>query len=569
MAENTRESLSAAAAAEKVHAAEKSVALIRAAVIVLNTFVYLFLMSKTGTIPWLAYAIIGVAWTYAFLVIILQPYRKYPIFLTSYFTSGTDALLITFWILATGGFASPFYVLWYLSIVAVSFRYSSRVILATSVLYIICYLALLASRGEISGHAADLVVRTCYIVLVAATGTLISKETLEQTFRKKQMEELALEARRSNERLEIQTTLYENLLKAQSELGEGVCITEGQKFVYVNDALCRIYGYSEGELLGSVSFLDLIHPAERETFSIKLRERLNGSDLPHNGQVIVKTKSGSSIHIAYSLKILETKGKKQLFSIIRNITDEVISRQILEQRTLDLARSKELEQKKDEFLGVASHELKTPLTSLKGYVQLLQRTLENKEDHAVAQLYATKTHVHIERLNRLISDLLDSSRIQAGKLQFSVTSFDISTLVTEAVESMQHTSQSHQIKFSPPFSQEVFADKMRLEQVLTNLISNAIKYSPKGNEVFVELSRSSNEIIVSVRDAGMGIPKEYLDKVFDRFFRVESGGKIPGLGIGLYISAEIVRRHGGRIWAESEEGQGSVFSFSLPVMNVS
>lgn len=557
--------LNESAAAEKVFAAEKNVSLVRIVVIVLNVFVYLVMMAKQDTIPWLAYAISGVASAYALAVLFFQPYRRYPIFLASYFTYTTDAVLITLWLLATGGYESPFYLLWYLSITAVAFRFSPRITVFTSILYSACYLLMLALIGELQGHAVELTLRTGYIIIAGYLGTLISKEMLDQTIQKRQMQRLAKEAREAEERLQLQTQLYESLLNAQSELGEGVSIIENSRFIYVNDALCNIYGYSEKELLELPSFLDIIAPEERKSLKEKLQKRLSGTELPFSGRTIVINKSGQSVNIAYSVKMIRRNGKQQLFSIVRDITEEIRSKEDLEQRTLDLERTRELERQKDEFIGVASHELKTPLTSLKGYVQLLQRTLDNSGD-ATAQLYATKTNIHIDRLNKLVSDLLDSSRIHTGKLQLNITSFDINEMVAEVVESMQHTSQTHTIRYAKSISQAVHGDRMRLEQVLTNLITNAIKYSPKSKEVIVSVERKGEDVVVAVKDFGLGIPEMLMDKIFERFFRVDShAGSVPGLGIGLYISAELVKRHRGRIWAESKEGEGSVFYFSLPI----
>ena len=556
------------AVAEKVFAAEKNISGVRAAVILLNTLVYVFLMDKQDTIPWLAHTIIVVAITYAFYVLLFQPYRKFPLFLASYFTYITDGILITLWLLATGGYDSPFHVLWYISILAVGFRFSPRVIIFTAFLYAALYLGLLAYTDEISGHTAKIVVRIGYIFLTAYLGILISGEMLAQTRQKKKMQLLAQEAKEAEEKLKVQTHLYETMLNAQSELGEGVSITEGARIVYANEALCKIYGYTEQELIAFPSFLDLIVPEERESLAERLRQRLSGTEMAYKGQTIVKHKDGHHVHIAYSLKMITNEGKQQLFSIIRDITEEVRSREALEKSTLDLARSKELEQKKDEFIGVASHELKTPLTSLKGYIQLVQRTLDSGTDHEAAKIYTSKTHMHVERLTSLINDLLDVSRVQAGKLEFYLTDFDLHEMLQETVESMQHVSQTHKIVIENNIPQILKGDRTRLEQVLTNLITNAVKYSPKSDTVTVSAHKNEKEVIIAVKDSGMGIPKEHSERIFERFFRVESSGatmKIPGLGIGLYISAEIVKRHNGKIWVESEEGKGSTFYISLPI----
>lgn len=237
--------------------------------------------------------------------------------------------------------------------------------------------------------------------------------------------------------------------------------------------------------------------------------------------------------------------------------------------TLENARlyqeAMEQNEKKDEFMGIASHELKTPLTSVKAYIQLAEKAVHDKEP-ATVERYVKKADTSIEKLEGLISELLDVSRLQAGRLQFHFTAFDMNALVQEVIGNVQSTVRTHKIIKEGSSIKPVHADRDRIEQVLINLITNAVKYSPGGKKVIVKLTEADKEVIVSVTDFGIGIKKENLLKVFDRYFRIETGGiKFQGLGIGLYIASEIVKRHEGRMWAESEEGKGSTFYFSLPL----
>jgi two-component system phosphate regulon sensor histidine kinase PhoR len=233
----------------------------------------------------------------------------------------------------------------------------------------------------------------------------------------------------------------------------------------------------------------------------------------------------------------------------------------------DIDEHQKLNEKKDEFIGIASHELKTPLTSIKAYVQLLERTLKNDENH-VAKVYFKNTNTYIDRLNHLIADLLDVAKIQAGKLPFNMSDFNFDELVEEAVANMQYTATTHKIIIEHNEKVITYGDKQRLEQVFINFLTNAIKYSPQAKEIRVNSVVDNGNIIVSVRDYGIGIPKENLVRIFDRFYRVDGlSPKFTGLGIGLYISAEIIQRHHGSTWVESEEGKGSTFFFSIPVTN--
>jgi len=235
-------------------------------------------------------------------------------------------------------------------------------------------------------------------------------------------------------------------------------------------------------------------------------------------------------------------------------------------REEELAKNKQMEERKDQFLSVASHELKTPLTSIKGYVQILERLVGKLGDSRAIE-YVEKTNKHIDKLNDLISDLLDISRIQAGKMKFNMEPFPYMDLVKESIESAQSISDSHKIKLYGRKNYEVRGDKDRLGQVFANIISNAVKYSPNANTVEVRVTQDKDFVRTQVKDSGIGIPREELPNIFGKFYRVGSvERRFSGLGIGLYISSEIVLRHGGKIWVESEEGKGSTFTFTLPLL---
>lgn len=312
------------ASLEKVFSAEKNIAYVRTLVIIFNTLIYLLLMNgKDNTIPWLAYTIIGVANSYGLYILLFQPYKKYSVFLTSYYTYLTDALLITLWLIATGSFTSPFYVLWYISIIAVAFRYSSRVTILTALFYSLCYLGLILLKDGTFLNITELIIRIGYIFLIALLSTLITKETLQQTHEKILLQKLFQHSKEVEDLLKVQTTLYENLLNAQSEMGEGVAITEGQKFIYTNSALCRIYGYTEKELLAMSSFMDIVVSEERNTLTKRLRDRLSNNNTSSDyGELTVNHKDGHRINIAYSVKKIIIDDKVQLFSIIRDVTEQ-------------------------------------------------------------------------------------------------------------------------------------------------------------------------------------------------------------------------------------------------------
>ncbi|MDQ3014747.1 MAG: ATP-binding protein [bacterium] len=232
----------------------------------------------------------------------------------------------------------------------------------------------------------------------------------------------------------------------------------------------------------------------------------------------------------------------------------------------DITERKELEKQKDNFIGVVSHELKTPVTSLKAFGQMLQYKFNKIGDtSAAAQL--GKMDVQINKLSLLIEDLLDVTKVESGQLKFNQTSFDFDKLVSETVEQVQLTSHRHKIQLRGESKKMFFGDKDRIGQVIINLLSNAIKYSPQLDKIVVTIVDHKNSIELRVRDYGIGISKEKQARVFERFFR-ETGPRedtFPGLGLGLFISKEIITRLGGTIGVKSEKEKGSTFYFTLPL----
>lgn len=230
----------------------------------------------------------------------------------------------------------------------------------------------------------------------------------------------------------------------------------------------------------------------------------------------------------------------------------------------DITERKAIEQRKDDFLSIASHELKTPLTTIVGFMQLMSRLMpENASPKFVSAF--DKTGLHVNRLNQLLAELLDMSKIQTGNIELHKEFFDFDKMVRETVDGLLAATPSSKIKVEGATGTTLFGDESHIIQVLVNLISNAIKYSPDSDEVNVYLSKVSNFVKVSVTDKGMGIHPDELKKIFERFYRVSSTQKsFPGMGIGLYICEQIVKNHGGTLWAESKVGEGSTFSFTLP-----
>jgi len=229
----------------------------------------------------------------------------------------------------------------------------------------------------------------------------------------------------------------------------------------------------------------------------------------------------------------------------------------------DIEEHKKLEQQKDEFISIASHELKTPLTSLKAYLQLMERSSVNS---GIPDKFVLNSLQQLKRLEKLVADLLDVSKISAGRINYTLSRFDMKELISEVVQNVQLSNNKHLLKIESNPSVQLDGDRYRLEQVLTNFLTNAIKYSPDADKVIIRSVVQDDHIIVSVQDFGIGIEKENLDKLFKRFYRVDNTAmKYDGLGLGLYVSAEILMGHKGNFWIESEPGMGSTFYFKLPL----
>ena len=230
----------------------------------------------------------------------------------------------------------------------------------------------------------------------------------------------------------------------------------------------------------------------------------------------------------------------------------------------DIQDQKAREENKDEFISIASHEMKTPLTTAKAYLQMLELSLdENDED---STLFAKKASQSINRLNELVSELLDVSKIRLGKLNYTITTFNFNEMIESTVENVQVTSPTHKIIKTGKVFNNVTGDKDRLQQVVINLLNNAVKYSPGAEEIFINVEQEENIIKVSVRDKGIGMNSQSLSKIFEKYHRIEEHAvHFQGLGIGLFISHEIIQRHYGKLWVESEPRKGSTFYFTIPL----
>ena len=311
----------------------------------------------------------------------------------------------------------------------------------------------------------------------------------------------------------------------------------------------QIFGYTEAEVVGQ-SILKLIPEDLQHEEPVILGRLRKGEKIDHY-ETIRRTSDGRLIHVSLTISPIRDKAGKVtgVSKIARDITEQ-----------------KQDEQRKNDFIGMASHELKTPLTSLTALVQMLELKLRENSDPFVPQAL-NKANLQTKKMIGLINGFLNISRLESGKLEIVKTTFDLTALISEQLDEIRLTVSSHAFSFTQEAPLQVSADREKIGSVVSNLLSNAVKYSPKGKQVAIACKIEGKELVVSVQDEGMGIRPQDLPRIFDRYYRAgsEHTRHISGFGVGLYLSAEIIQRHEGRIWAESEKGVGSTFYFTLPV----
>jgi PAS domain S-box-containing protein len=320
-----------------------------------------------------------------------------------------------------------------------------------------------------------------------------------------------------------------------------------------------MFGYTEAEAIGK--HISLIIPHERIGEEALIIEKIRKGEKLDHFETIRVAKDGREINLSLTVSPVKNKNGQIIGAskVARDITAKV---ELEQQRKLYIEKLKELNKYKDEFMAMASHELRTPLTVIKANLQLLEQVMTTDTNID----FVTKTLKQVNKLTELVDNLLDISKIQAGKLRLNYSNFDMNILLKETIDGIQRTTTSHKIIFNEN-NRPVLAnaDKERIEQVITNMLINAIKYSPDSKNIFVSTDTKEDKIITSVKDSGIGIPKEDLENIFSSFYRVQGlSSTFSGSGIGLYISSEIIKRHGGDIWVESEVGKGSIFYFSIP-----
>jgi PAS domain S-box-containing protein len=356
--------------------------------------------------------------------------------------------------------------------------------------------------------------------------------------------------------------LYQQVMREKQRLdaiiensGDGVMLLDpAQRITVFNRALTIMTGIPAEEAMG--------RPCSE---ALQLRDHFTGEVLSELTCPLERCKEGERFYVEGDYMrdddIVVTMGitysplfdaEGQLVNIIANIRD--------------MTRFREAEEMKSTFISVMSHELKTPVALIKGYAGTLAREDAHWDEETVRDSVAV-IEEEADHLTQLIDDLLDASRLQAGQMELSVGDVRLDKLAERIVRKFRPQSDRHALELSfPETFPAVRGDEERLTQVLTNLISNAIKYSPKGGRILVSGRYDQEQVYIAVTDEGIGIPAGEHERIFDRFYRVDSAltRRTQGAGLGLYLAKSVIEAHGGRIWVTSSPGKGSTFVFTLP-----
>lgn len=313
---------------------------------------------------------------------------------------------------------------------------------------------------------------------------------------------------------------------------------------YVNEICCRDFGRTREELRGE-GWQSFVHPDDLPV-CIRAWSYALGQNSEYSVQFRLRMADGQyKWHLGKAIPLIESGELKMWMGTNTNI---------------DIQKSNE--QRKDEFLAIASHELKTPLTSIKAFNQLMKRSKDPKK----IQGFVEKSASQIFRLEQLITDLLDVTKINSGNMTFEKETFQFSEIIATAVQTVQTMSPDHELLLENSIEIPYHGDRLRIEQVLMNFLTNAVKYSPNGGKVIINGKIQSDNIVISVQDFGIGIAEFEMQRLFERYYRVDNEDlRYEGLGLGLFICSEILRAHHGSFWLESKLGSGSTFYFRLPL----
>jgi PAS domain S-box-containing protein len=332
-----------------------------------------------------------------------------------------------------------------------------------------------------------------------------------------------------------------------SKLGNKI-ISSDLKILQINSALVALLGYNDKSDIIGTRILDYA-PEEFHEHWLLLQKKLWETNMPSfTLETCLRKKDGTIIWCQVNSILFRDQGETFGYTIIEDVSEQ-----------------HELKRQREDFISIASHELKTPLTSLQAYLQVMHRMIGT--DTIITEKLrslSANSNRSISKLAALVSDLLDSTKISKGQLNLNISNFSISELVEKCCSHVRSEGK-YNISYKGDLSLRISADEQKIDQVLVNFVNNAVKYAPESKEIVVEVEDLADKIKISVIDFGKGIPEDKIPFLFNSYYQIEKEEKnIQGLGLGLYISAEILKKHNGEIGVNSELNKGSTFWFTLP-----
>jgi PAS domain S-box-containing protein len=384
--------------------------------------------------------------------------------------------------------------------------------------------------------------------------TVLDDFTYRKNFEEseKQLKAALEQSKQVQDKLRDNEHRLSQILETMAE-GVGIIDTQGQ-LTYANPMAQKILGLKQTEIL------------ERTFYDAKWQNlRIDGTPLPKNEHPMQTAMMTGKPVYDYELAVQPTHGERIYISVNAAPIQDESGNTIAGIGTfMDVTNRRKLTSQKDEFISVASHELRTPVTSLKASLQLLNKMKSDPSPLMLPKLIE-QANRSLDKVSLLISDLLNASRMNDGQLQLNKSTFTVANLINECCDHIRVAGR-YTIITEGDLGLQVYADAGRIDQVIINLVNNSMKYAPDSKEIIVRIEKMSDMVKVSVVDQGLGIPADKIAHLFERYYRADANSiQYSGLGLGLYICAEIIKKHGGSIGVNSKLGEGSTFWFTLPL----
>lgn len=569
---------------QKTLIAERQVSYVRMLVIVFGTVTFFFLSDQYIVSP-LVWVLMGINWTYGLYVWLFKPYEKYSIFITSWLTSVLDCLLIVLWIYSTGGFYSPYHVIFYTSIIAVSFRFNIRNTFAIATLYVVCYVSLLYMMNHLPDHGALVAVRMGFIYIIGIMTNLITSETLYQTQQRLAMQKMAEEARQAhekikhnqeelnalNQRLQLRNNIF-NYAEENAMIGSYAWHLKSNKLEY-SDNLYRLLGCEPGEFEPSMEkYFSFIHPDDKNTVLKNWEKSLDSGAIDTSMHRVI-TKDNRLKYFRTTGRMTGDKNNLFVIGTLQDITEDIQLNAEIKQKNIELERSNN---ELASFNYVASHDLQEPLRKIQTFAKLITEK-EGKDLNENTRGYMARISSAAVRMQHLIDAFLNYSRMNNSKPAFET--IDLNNVLDEAINTLTDSIQERKVVIEKSTLPKLPAMEFQIQQLFINLIGNSIKYSApektpiikiaakKVNGVDLDFKGANHSIPywkITIEDNGIGFDPKYSEKIFEVFQRLHNKEEYAGTGIGLAICKKIALLHRGFITATATPGQGATFHIYLP-----